>query len=114
MTKFEFKTTSNKIYKRDFRIRIIRLALLILLLFLILLYFILSVIYDTGIFTVILDENLSWEKGIVIYDKLSEKQLLEWYDGRDNILDNFEDVAATKANIPPILPVQIKVTQVID
>lgn len=39
---------------------------------------------------------------------------VEWYDGRDNILDNFEDVAATKANIPPILPVQIKVTQVID
>ena len=38
---------------------------------------------------------------------------VEWYDGRDNILDNFEDVAATKANIPPILPVQIKVTQVI-
>ena len=39
---------------------------------------------------------------------------VEWYDGRDNILDNFKDVAATKANIPPVLPVQIKVTQVID
>lgn len=38
---------------------------------------------------------------------------VEWYDGRDNILDNFKDVAATKANIPPVLPVQIKVTQVI-
>ena len=94
MTKFEFKTTSNKIYKRDFRIRIIRLALLILLLFLILLYFILSVIYDAGNFTVILDENLSWEKGIVIYDKLSEKVVsrkleAEGFDGMDNISINW-------------------------
>lgn len=90
MTKFEFKTTSNKIYKRDFRIRLIRLALLILLLFLILLYFILSMIYDAGNFTVILDQNLSWEKGIVIYERLSEKVVsrrLEatGMDGMDNI-----------------------------
>ena len=69
MTKFEFNTTSNKIYKRDFRIRLIRLALLILLMFLIVLYFILSIVYDTGNFTVILDENLSWQKGIVIYER---------------------------------------------
>ena len=90
MTKFEFTTTSNKIYKRDFRIRLIRLALLILLLFLILLYFILSMIYDAGNFTVILDQNLSWEKGIVIYERLSEKVVsrrLEatGMDGMDNI-----------------------------
>ncbi len=94
MTKFEFKTTSNKIYKRDFRIRLIRLALLILLMFLILLYFILSVVYDTGNFTVILDQNLSWNKGIVIYDNLSEKVVsrrLEatGMDGMDNISINW-------------------------
>lgn len=90
MTKFEFKTTSNKIYKRDFRIRLIRLALLILLLFLVLLYFILSMIYDAGNFTVILDKNLNWEKGIVIYENSSEKVVsrrLEatGIDGMDNI-----------------------------
>ena len=73
MTKFEFKATSKKIYNRDLRIRIIRLALLILLLFLILLYFILSIIYNAGRFTVILDRNLSWDKGIVIYERLAEK-----------------------------------------
>jgi len=73
MTKFEFNTTSKKIYNRDLRIRIIRLALLILLLFLILLYFILSVVYSAGRFTVILDRNLSWDKGIVIYERLAEK-----------------------------------------
>lgn len=73
MTKFEFNTTSKKIYSRDLRIRIIRLALLILLLFLIVLYFILAVIYSAGRFTIILDKNLSWEKGIVIYENLAEK-----------------------------------------
>lgn len=73
MTKFEFETTSKKIYRRDFRIRIIRLALLILLIFLIILYFTLSIVYGTGKFTVILDRNLNWEKGIVIYENLENK-----------------------------------------
>lgn len=73
MTKFEFNTTSKKIYKRDFRIKLVRLALLVLLLLLILLYFILSIIYDAGRFTVILDRNLSWDRGIVIYENLNAK-----------------------------------------
>lgn len=75
MTKFEFNKTSKKIYNRDLRIRIIRLALLILLLFLILLYFILMIIYDAGRFTITLDRNLSWDKGIVIYENLSERRV---------------------------------------
>ena len=70
MTKFEFETTSKKIYKRDLRIKVIRLALLILLIFLIVLYFILSIIYEAGRFTIILDRDLSWDKGIVLYEKL--------------------------------------------
>lgn len=73
MTKFEFETTSKKIYRRDFRIRIIRLALLILLIFLVILYFTLSIVYGAGKFTVILDRNLNWDKGIVIYEKLEDK-----------------------------------------
>lgn len=73
MTKFEFETTSKKIYRRDFRIRIIRLALLILLIFLIILYFTLSIVYGAGKFTVILDKNLNWDKGIVIYENLQNK-----------------------------------------
>lgn len=73
MTKFEFNITSKKIYKRDFRIKVIRLALLILLLFLIILYFILMIIYDVGHFTVVLDRNLNWDKGIVIYENLASK-----------------------------------------
>lgn len=41
------------------------------------------------------------------------KFTVEWYDQKDNILNNFEDVAAVKANIPPILPVKLKITQII-
>lgn len=94
MTKFEFTTTSKKIYNRDLRIRIIRLALLILLLFLILLYFILSIIYRAGRFTVILDRNLVWEKGIVIYENLAEKVVskqlsAEPLESMDNISINW-------------------------
>ena len=108
MTKFEFTTTSNKIYKRDFRIKLIRLALLILLLFLILLYFMLAVAYDAGNFTVILDQDLSWNKGIVIYERLAEKVVsrrLEatGIDGMDNISiswlpDNLDSVAEGSHN----------------
>ena len=62
--------------------------------FLIVLYFILSIVYDTGNFTVILDENLSWQKGIVIYERLNEKVVsrrLEatGIDGMDNISINW-------------------------
>lgn len=90
MTKFEFETTSKKIVRRDLRIKIIRLALLVLLLFLILLYFVLSIIYDAGKFTIILDRNLSWDKGIVIYENLNEKTVsrkleASAFDGMDNI-----------------------------
>ena len=90
MTKFEFETTSKKIYRRDFRIRIIRLALLILLIFLIMLYFTLSIVYGAGKFTVILDRNLNWDKGIVIYENLQNKTVsrrleVSTLDTMDNI-----------------------------
>lgn len=108
MTKFEFNTTSNKIYKRDSRIKLIRLALLTLLMFLILLYFVLSIVYDAGNFTVILDQNLSLEKGIVIYDNLSEKVVSRRLEatglnGMDNISvnwlpDNLDTVAEGSHN----------------
>ena len=90
MTKFEFETTSKKIYRRDFRIRMMRLMLLMLLILLIILYFILAAIYEAGHFTIILDKNLMWDKGIVIYDNLSEKKIskeleAETKENMDNI-----------------------------
>lgn len=90
MTKFEFEKASRKIYKRDLRIKLVRLSLLILLIFLIILYFILAIVYEAGRFTVILDRNLQWDKGIVIYEKLAEKKIsrrleASRFDQMDNI-----------------------------
>lgn len=44
-----------------------------MLIFLVILYFTLSIVYGAGKFTVILDRNLNWDKGIVIYEKLEDK-----------------------------------------
>lgn len=94
MTKFEFNTTSKKIYRRDFKIKLIRLALLILLIFLILLYFILSIIYKAGRFTVSLDKALSNDRGIVLYEELNRKVVsrrleAEKFPEMDNISINW-------------------------
>lgn len=37
---------------------------------------------------------------------------VEWYDGKDNVLDNSEDVMASKGTIPATIPVTLKVTQI--
>jgi len=90
MSKAEIYTISDKIYKRDVTIRIIRIALLSLLAFLILVYFVLSIIYNEGRFTVSLDKNFFLEKSIVIYEeaeqKIFKKELVaEKLDLMDNI-----------------------------
>lgn len=64
---------SEKIEKRDAKIRILKIALLISSLFLIIIYFILRVVYQQGAFTVSLDQNFSKKSGIIIYEKLKEK-----------------------------------------
>ena len=61
---------SEKIEKRDAKIRILKIALLISSLFLIIIYFILRVVYQQGAFTVSLDQNFSKKSGIIIYEKL--------------------------------------------
>ena len=38
----------------------------------------------------------------------------EWYDGADNVLDNFEDVQAYKTSLPATLPINLKVTQILE
>lgn len=64
---------SEKIEKRDAKIKILKIALLISSLFLIIIYFILRVVYQQGAFTVSLDQNFSKKSGIIIYEKLQEK-----------------------------------------
>lgn len=69
----EIELDSEKIKKRDTKIRILKIALLISSLFLIIIYFILRIVYQQGAFTVSLDQNFSKRSGIIIYEKLKEK-----------------------------------------
>ena len=63
----------NKINNRKKFENIIKLILLILLLMLGILYFILSVIYEAGPFTITLDEQLTRKSGLIMYEKIAEK-----------------------------------------
>ena len=102
------KSMSEKIEKREVRIKILRVALLISALFLIIIYFILRVIYEGGGFTVSLDRDFSRKRGIVIYEHLADKdekialsaQKLEFADNIsiDWLPENLNDVAEGSHN----------------
>lgn len=65
---------SEKIRKREQKIKILKITILLILLFLIILYFILRVVYELGDFTVSLDPQLEEKSGLVMYEHLSDKQ----------------------------------------
>ena len=55
--------------KREKKIkRTIKIILLVILLILLILYFVVGIIYSSGNFSITLDKNLYFEKGIIIYD----------------------------------------------
>ena len=65
---------SEKVKKREQRIKILKITILLILLFLIILYFILRVVYELGDFTVSLDPQLEKKSGLVMYEHLADKQ----------------------------------------
>ena len=64
---------SEKLKRREKNIRIIKLGILIIALFLIIIYFLLRLFYEGGAFTVALDDELARKSGLVMYERLSEK-----------------------------------------
>ena len=64
---------SEKLKRREKNIRIIKIGLLIIALFLMIIYFLLRLFYEGGAFTVALDENLARKSGLVMYEKLADK-----------------------------------------
>ncbi len=64
---------SEKLKRREKNIRIIKIGLLIIALFLIIIYFLLRLFYEGGAFTVALDDDLAKKSGLVMYEKLNEK-----------------------------------------
>lgn len=68
MSKKEIKLSSEKL-KEEKRLKtFFRIGLLVLLLSLLLAYFVIGIIYNNGNFSITLDKNLYYDKGLIIYD----------------------------------------------
>ena len=70
----KIKLKSEKIRERERKIRNIKIVLLIMIFFLIIIYFLLRVIYDIGNFTISLDPNFAQKQGLIMYEKIDEKE----------------------------------------
>ena len=73
MNKERLKLNSSKIRERNRKIRTIKIGILIMLLFLIIIYFLLRIVYEAGDFTVSLDPNFAKKSGLIMYERLDEK-----------------------------------------
>lgn len=74
MSKEKVKLNSERVRERNKKIRVIRLSILIMLMALILMYFLLRIVFETGYFTVLLDAEFAQKSGLVMYEKLAEKE----------------------------------------
>ena len=96
------KITSKKVL-REKRLRKIFLILIVLLLFLLLLfYMIVGIVYNRGNFSITLDENLYFDRGLIMYDDPEYKVYRpELYAEEPNSFDNIsqywlpEDITAS-------------------
>lgn len=68
IVKEEITVSIKKIKKKKKIIKIAKLTLLVLLLLLLMLYVVMRIIYNNGNFSITLDKNLYFERGIIIYD----------------------------------------------
>ncbi len=64
----EIEVSVAKVKRRKKIIKITRLVLLFLLLFLFVSYLVMNFVYNNGNFSITLDKNLYFERGIIIYD----------------------------------------------
>lgn len=87
--KNKIKLSSEKIVKREKKLKYLKHALLTSSLFLIVTYMILSFLYADGKFTISLDKDFSKKTGMVIYSDSNEKQPKLILDVKEiNFLDN--------------------------
>jgi len=86
------KSILNETLKRDKAIKKLKIVLLLGVLIMLVIYFLLKVVYETGPFTITLDENLSKKTGLIMFEKLEEKQekkILK--SGEIDFLDNITE-----------------------
>ena len=89
MSKEKIKLNSEKINKRESRIKVLKLGLLISTVFLIVIFFLLKVVYGQGPFTISLDQNFAKKSGIVIYDNSTVKEFRRILEaGKLEFMDN--------------------------
>ena len=72
--KEKIKLNSERIRERNKKIRVVKIGILVMLMALIIMYFLLRIVFETGYFTVSLDPNFAQASGLVMYEKLAEKQ----------------------------------------
>ena len=89
MSKEKIKLNSEKINKRESRIKVLKLGLLISTVFLIVIFFLLKIVYGQGPFTISLDQNFAKKSGIVIYDNSTVKEFRRILEaGKLEFMDN--------------------------
>ena len=71
---YEKTLKSDKIRKREIKIKVIRVAILITIIFLVIIYFILKTVYDLGDFTISLDPQQNKKSGLVMYENSETKE----------------------------------------
>ena len=69
----EIKLSSEKLRREQKIKKILYLILLLILLFLAMMYFVIGIVYNNGNFSVTLDKNMYFSKGILIYDNVDYK-----------------------------------------
>ena len=64
----EIEVSVSRVKFKKKLIKVIKLVILFLLLILLLLYLVMNLVYNNGNFSITLDKNLYFTRGIVIYD----------------------------------------------
>lgn len=79
----------DKLKRRKLFLKILRIVLLVLTLILLISYVVMRIIYNNGNFSITLDKNLYFEKGLIIYDDPEYKVFRqELYAGSIEYFDN--------------------------
>lgn len=66
--KHQVKLSTEKLKREKKFKKFLRIALIMIILLLLLLYFVVGIIYNSGNFSVTLDRNLYFRKGLIVYD----------------------------------------------
>lgn len=83
------KLSTEKLEREKKIKKVFKIILLILILLLLILYFVVGIIYNSGNFSITLDKNLYFDKGLIVYDDSNYKVYrTELYAEVPNTFDN--------------------------